>query len=134
MRESELLESNRFVRGIKKIHDRLLAMVRLYDQLRAAHVTLAVALSFDLSRFRKASLIPLSRFWGPAAIDHRAARLGRAIANRRVRPGVRVDRGPGFSRQRSVPALSYRRSPCATVASPPKADIHWRERDVRFVP
>jgi hypothetical protein len=34
MRESELLEDNRFVRGIKKIHDGLFAMVRLYDQLR----------------------------------------------------------------------------------------------------
>jgi len=80
MRESELLEGNRFVRGIKKIHDRLLAIVRLYDQLKPAHVTLAVAwrqtllLSLDLSRLRKASLIPLSRFWGSAAIDHRAAR------------------------------------------------------------
>jgi hypothetical protein len=49
MRESELLEGNRFVRGIKKIHDRLFAMVRLYDQLTPAHVTLAVALSLDLS-------------------------------------------------------------------------------------
>ena len=96
MRESELLEGNRFVRGIKKIHDRLLAMVRLYDQLSPAHVTLAVALSFDLSRLRKASLIPLSRFWGPAAIDHRAARLGRTIANRRVRPGVPRRARAGF--------------------------------------
>ena len=75
MRESELFEGNRFVRGIKKIHDGLLAIVRLYDQLRPAHVTLAVAsrqtllLSLDLSRLRKASLIPLSRFWGPAAIE-----------------------------------------------------------------
>ena len=75
MRESELFEGNRFVRGIKKIHDRLLAIVRLYDQLRPAHVTLAVAwrqtllLSLDLSRLRKASTIPLSRFWGPAAIE-----------------------------------------------------------------
>jgi hypothetical protein len=75
MRESELLEGNRFVRGLKKIHDRLLAVVRLYDQLEPAHVTLAVAwrqtllLSLDLSRLRRASLIPLSRFWGPAAIE-----------------------------------------------------------------
>jgi hypothetical protein len=69
MRESELLEGNRFVRGIKKIHDRLFAMVRLYDQLTPAHVTLAVALSLDLSRHRKASLIPLSRLWEPAAIE-----------------------------------------------------------------
>ena len=38
MRESELLEGNRFLRGMKKIHDRLLAIVRLYDQLRPAHV------------------------------------------------------------------------------------------------
>jgi hypothetical protein len=45
MRESELLEGYRFVRGIKKINDRLFAMVRLYDQLTPAHVTLAVALS-----------------------------------------------------------------------------------------
>ena len=80
MRESELLEGNRFVRGIKKIHDRLLAMVRLYDQLRSAHFTLPVAwrqtllLNLDLSRLREASLIPLSRFCGSAAIDHRAAR------------------------------------------------------------
>jgi hypothetical protein len=92
MRESEQLEGNRFVLGIKKIRDGLLAIVRLYDQLRPAHVTLAVAwrqtllLSLDLSRLRKASLIPLNRFWGPAAID--AARLGRTIANRPVRPGV----------------------------------------------
>jgi hypothetical protein len=64
MRESELLEGNRFVRGIKKIHDRLFAMIRLYDQLTPAHVTLAVALSLNLSRHRKASLIPLSRLWG----------------------------------------------------------------------
>ena len=64
MRESELLEGNRFVRGIKKIHDRLFAMIRLYDQLMPAHVTLAVALNLDLSRHRKASLIPLSRLWG----------------------------------------------------------------------
>jgi hypothetical protein len=75
MRESELFEGNRFVRGIKKIHDRFLAIVRPYDQLRPAHVTLAVAwrqtllLSLDLSRLRKASLIPLSRFWGLAAIE-----------------------------------------------------------------
>lgn len=75
MRESELFEGNRFVRGIKKIHDRLLAIVRLYDQLRPAHVTLAVAwrqtllLTLELSRLRKAYLIPLSRFWGPAAIE-----------------------------------------------------------------
>jgi hypothetical protein len=52
------------VRGIKKIHDRLFAMIRLYDQLTPAHVTLAVALNLDLSRHRKASLIPLSRLWG----------------------------------------------------------------------
>jgi hypothetical protein len=64
MRESELLEGNRFVRGIKKIHDRLFAMVRLYDQLTPAHVTLAVVLSLDLSRHRKACLILLSRLWG----------------------------------------------------------------------
>jgi hypothetical protein len=63
------------VRGIKKIHDRLLAIVRLYDQLRPAHVTLAVAwrktllLTLDLSRLRKAYLTPLSRYWGPAAIE-----------------------------------------------------------------
>ena len=44
MRESELFEGNRFVRGIKKIHDRLLAIVRLYDQLWPAHVTSAVPL------------------------------------------------------------------------------------------
>jgi hypothetical protein len=69
MGESELLEGNRFVRGIKKINDRLFAMVRLYDQLMPAHVTLAVALSLDLSRHRKASLVPLSRLWGPAAIE-----------------------------------------------------------------
>jgi hypothetical protein len=69
MGESELLEGNRFVRGIKKINDRLFAMVRLYDQLMPAHVTLAVALSLDLSRHRKASLIPISRLWGPAAIE-----------------------------------------------------------------
>ena len=69
MRESELFEGNRFVRGIKKIHDRLFAMVRLYDQLTPAHVTLAVALSLDLSRHRKAFVIPLSRLWGPAAIE-----------------------------------------------------------------
>ena len=43
MGESELFEGNRFVRGIKKIHDGLLAIVRLYDQLRPAHVTLARA-------------------------------------------------------------------------------------------
>jgi hypothetical protein len=43
MRESELFEGNRLVRGIKKIHDGLLAIVRLYDQLRPTHVTLAVA-------------------------------------------------------------------------------------------
>ena len=66
MRESELLEGNRFVRGIKKIHDRLLAMVRLYDQLRSAHCILSVAwrqtllLNLDLNRLREASLIPLS--------------------------------------------------------------------------
>jgi len=75
MRESELFEGNNFVRGIKKIQDRLLAIVRLYDQLRPAHATLAVAwrqtllLSPDLNWPRKAYLIPLSRFWGPAAIE-----------------------------------------------------------------
>jgi hypothetical protein len=68
MRESELLEGYRFVRGIKKINDRLFAMVRLYDKLTPAHVTLALALSLNLSRHRKASLIPPSRLWGPAAI------------------------------------------------------------------
>jgi hypothetical protein len=75
MRESELFEGNRFARGIKKIHDRLLAIARLYDQLSPAHVTLAVGwrqtllLSLDLSRLRRASLIPLSHFWGPATIE-----------------------------------------------------------------
>ena len=69
MRESELLEGNRFVRGIKKIHDRLFAMVRLHDQLTPAHVTLAVALSLDLSRHRKACLIPISRLLASAAIE-----------------------------------------------------------------
>src|ERR1700693_5394316 len=44
MRESELLEGNRFLGGFKKIHDRLLAIVRLYDQLRPAHVQNASAL------------------------------------------------------------------------------------------
>jgi hypothetical protein len=58
------------VRGIKKIHDGLLAIIRLYDQLWPAHVTLAVAwrqtllLSLDLSRLRKAYLIPLSPLLG----------------------------------------------------------------------
>ncbi len=44
MRESELFEGNRFLRGLKKIHDWLLAIVRLYDQLRPAYVQNASAL------------------------------------------------------------------------------------------
>src|ERR1700747_1979236 len=38
------LRATVFARGIKKIHDRLFAMVRLHDQLTPAHVALAVAL------------------------------------------------------------------------------------------
>lgn len=70
MRESELLEGNRFMRGIKKIQDRLFAIVRLYDQLRLAHVTCAVAwrqtllLSLDLSRLGKAPLKSAQPFFG----------------------------------------------------------------------
>jgi hypothetical protein len=37
MRESELFQGNRFSDGLKKIHDRFLTVIRLYDQLRAAH-------------------------------------------------------------------------------------------------
>ena len=44
MRESELFEGNRFLRGLKKIHDWLLAIVRLHDQLRPAYVQNASAL------------------------------------------------------------------------------------------
>src|SRR5262249_26615290 len=69
MRESELLEGNRFLRGTKKIHNGLLSIVRLYDQLEPAHVQNAsalvghwprvevtVALSLDLSQLRKANV------------------------------------------------------------------------------
>jgi hypothetical protein len=37
MRESVLLQRNRFSGGLKKMHDRFLAVIRLDDQLRAAH-------------------------------------------------------------------------------------------------
>src|ERR1700730_6747408 len=44
MRESEYFEGNRFLGGLEKIYDGLLAIVRLYDQLRPAHVQNASAL------------------------------------------------------------------------------------------